>query len=176
MSENYSNPPTEQGQPSGQLRRFEADLKEVIPIDLYDGSYRASLLQTDLIEKDPYTKAKRHAREFYQMFHLLFRTLKRYLPKNMEEEISEWISHPKLDNTSSQEKGIELFYKMYDEMCLQGIGELFETPITPPIGNILGDNLNLDIGPSSLPLTEEIGEEYINPGDIGNLIGGYKDV
>lgn len=179
MSDDFSlSPPSSDLQSNSnddQLKRFKSDLKEVVPIDLYDASYRASMLKTDIIEGDIYHKAGRHAREFYQLFHLLFRTLKRYLPKEMAKEISNWISSPDLENLKSQTKGIDLFYQMYDEMVDQGIGELFETSIRPMFDSILSD-IDLDKAPASLLITDELGEEYISPGDIGNLLGGVLSV
>ncbi len=178
MSDDFSFTPSSSEQPQSnddQLKRFKSDLKEVVPIDLYDASYKASMLKTDIIQGDIHHKASRHAREFYQLFHLLFRTLKKYLPKEMAKEISEWIASPDLENPDSQAKGIDLFYLMYDEMVAQGIGELFETPIRPMFDSILGD-IDLDKSPDSLLLTDELGEEYINPGDIGNLTGGVFSV
>ncbi len=178
MSDDFSlSPPSTDSQINNddQLKRFKSDLKEVVPIDLYDASYRASMLKTDIIQGDIYHKAGRHAREFYQLFHLLFRTLKRYLPKEMAKDISNWISSPDLDNQNSQTKGIDLFYQMYDEMVDQGIGELFETPIRPMFDTILGD-IDLDKTPAPLLITDELGEEYISPGDIGNISGGILSV
>lgn len=178
MNENISiSPSVNTGMSEdSQLRRFKADLKEIIPIDLYEANYRAALLQSDIIFDDQYNKAGRHAKEFYQLFFLLFKTLRRYLPETMEKEVSEWISKPNLTERASQKRGIELFYVIFDEMASQGIGELFETSITPQITNILGDDMDLDNGPSPRTILEDLCEEYINPGDIGNLAGEFSDV
>jgi hypothetical protein len=176
MADPLSSPSVESS--NDQLRRFEADLKEIVPVDLYECNQRASALKTDLASGNPYNRATRHTEDFYWSFHAIYRHLRRYLPPDIDKRVFDWMENPDMDNPESQNAGINLFYEVFDEMSRQGIGELFETPITPPIGSILGNlsDLDLDLGPESLTIAEELNEEFISPGDIGNLVGGMENV
>lgn len=114
-----------------QYQRTKADIKNVLPYDLYDAMVRAAMIKSELIADS--TPKDRQVRDFVRLFDTVFQFTKQSISDQLAGKIEKWLeSKPKKENEVNE--GIKLFYKYYDELTKLGIGRMFEEPVIPPIG------------------------------------------
>ena len=135
-------------QPSGpsapsyetQLQRTRADIKNILPIDLYECMGVASLITSSTI-----TGAKvippRHTARFYQLFFALFQYTAPLISDGLQREIKIWFARMpgRHWDTPLILAGVELYIRFYQELADYGIVTLFEGVIQPDIDDGLDD-------------------------------------
>lgn len=113
--------------------KTRADIKNVLPADIYEAMSRASLLKSDLI--DGASPATRHVKDFYKSFDTIFQFTKLSVSEPLQIKVSEWLKIKKgMEKPDNVLEGIRLFYLYYDELTKLGIGKMFDDPVIPPIG------------------------------------------
>ncbi len=150
-------------QPSGpsgpshetQLQRTRADIKNILPIDLYECMGVVSLITSSTI-----TGAKvippRHTTRFYQLFFALFQYTAPLISDGLQREIRHWFAEMpgRHRDTPRILAGVELYIRFYQELADYGIVTLFEGVIQPDFDDGLDDLVGATAPAPGLPNEE----------------------
>jgi hypothetical protein len=131
------------GQQQGeQTQRMKADIKNILPIDLYEGMMRGSILVAEMSHQD--SLDERRIKEFLVVFRTVYKFTRLKINDTLRDQIDEWFKHmtiplPRLNPAKYGKHGflkhgLDLYDKFYDELVKLGIGSMFDEPIQPPIG------------------------------------------
>jgi len=137
----FSNP----SQPEDpQLQRMRTDIKNVIPLDIYETMNNAAFIISDLsVATTPQT---RHIREFHASFWKLYQLLQKIVKPDLKQEIDTWFEYMARPNALKKKdlirKGIDLWKKFYDALTEIGMVTLFEGSIQPTFA--YGYDIDLD--------------------------------
>ena len=135
-------------QPSGpsgpshetQLQRTRADIKNILPIDLYECMGVASLITSGTITGSKRIQ-HRHTARFYQLFFALFQYTAPLISDGLQREIRHWFAGMpgRHWDTPRILAGVELYIRFYQELADYGIVTLFEGVIQPDFDDGLDD-------------------------------------
>lgn len=149
--------PSQQSNGSGdaQLQRMRTDIKNVIPLDIYECMANASLIYADITAST--TPLPRHVKDFYSTFWRLYQFTKKIVAPPLQEKIGSWFTNmaeaKALKSLASSinlvKKGVELWVEFCDALAESGMVTLFEGSIQP---SFLSD---LDIDLEDLDLDED---------------------
>ena len=130
------------GQQTEQAQRMKADIKNILPIDLYEGMMRASILVAEMYHQDSLDERK--IKDFVMVFRTTYNFTRLKINAGLAKDIDDWFKHmripiPQMNPKKFQKNaylmhGIELYNRFYDELVKLGIGSMFDEPIQPPIG------------------------------------------
>lgn len=128
-----------------QLQRMRTDIKNVIPLDIYETMNNAALIISDLsVATTPQT---RHIREFHASFWKLYQLLQKTVKPDLKQEIDTWFEQMASPNALKKRdiirKGIDLWKKFYDALTEFGMVTLFEGSIQPTFA--FGYDIDLDL-------------------------------
>ena len=150
-----SGPPGPSGET--QLQRTRADIKNILPIDLYECMGVVSLITSSTI-----TGSKkilpRHTTRFYQLFFALFQYTAPLISDGLQREIKTWFARMpgRHWDTPLILAGVTLYIRFYQELADYGIVTLFEGVIQPDFDDGLDD---LDLIGATAPPPGLSGEE-----------------
>lgn len=146
----FISQPSSSGQSQGghaddaQLQRMRTDIKNVIPLDIYETMDNASRITADL-SKSPAPHI-RHISDFYSSFWKLFHFTRKILSDNTRARINTWfirMENPKaMQDPRLIKQGIALWLEFYDALTEFGMVTLFEGSIQPSF--ISGFSFDLD--------------------------------
>jgi len=126
----YSGP--REGGGESAVRAQKVDIKNILPIDLYECTTFAGYIHADLMNSR--TRAEpRHVKEFFRMFWGIYNYVRQKMDPDLQEDIDKWfeLMYRNSKNVQLLIIGINLFLKMKDEILSWGIGTLFEKPPDP---------------------------------------------
>ena len=130
MADDFGTP---EGLAELQLQRTKADIKNVLPLDLYIVMTQAGLLAAEL--ESGQNVPDRRVKSFYAEFYTVFNFLHSKVSTDLQAVIRLWFGtvNPAGDRREVLACGVALFHLFYDELTDLGIGQMFEQPIEPPI-------------------------------------------
>ena len=125
-----------------QFQRTKADVRNILPYDLYEGMKAASRLKSHMIHSGE-LPVERRIKEFYDSFWSIFQFTALKINPQLAHYINGWFEQVKIpiDNTDDLTVGIELYIEFYNELVKMGIGSMFENPIEPPLGGSQEDEI-----------------------------------
>lgn len=125
-----------------QFQRTKADVRNILPYDLYEGMKAASRLKSHMIHAGE-LPAERRIKEFYDSFWSIFQFTALKINPELAHYINGWFEQVKIpiDNTDDLIIGIGLYIEFYNELVKMGIGSMFENPIEPPLGGSQEDEI-----------------------------------
>lgn len=125
-----------------QYQRAKADIKNILPVDLYEGMIRASYLKSRCMYQSE-MPAERRVREFYESFWGVFNFTRLKIDADLKKKIDSWFSRITIPAKNRQIilEGVTLYTDFYDELVNLGIGSMFESTIEPPIGHKITEDL-----------------------------------
>lgn len=128
--------------PEEQYQRAKADIKNILPVDLYEGMVRASYLKSRCMYQSE-MPAERRVREFYETFWGVFSFTRLKIDETLKKKIDSWFSRITIParNREIILEGVRLYTEFYDELVKLGIGSMFESTIEPPIGHKIQEEL-----------------------------------
>jgi len=145
-----------------ELRRQRLDIKNLLPLDIYEGMVYASYIEGSL----PYGNQiqPRHIRGFYQSFWHIYHYVKNSvetekLNNELVTKIDIWFMDMRGQHQNTQLilKGVEYYLEFVKNLQTWGIGRLFEKSIDPAFMIEDMDDFNL--------LVEELDEEVVKLGE-----------
>jgi len=123
-----------QGPQGGEatVRAQKVDIKNILPIDLYECTTFAAYIHADLLNSRIRAEP-RHVKEFFRMYWGIYQYVKQKLDPDLQEDIDKWFNlmYRNSKNIELLLIGINLFLRMKDEILSWGIGTLFEKPPDP---------------------------------------------
>lgn len=130
--------------PSGDTQQFQrtrADIKNILPIDLYEGMGAAAFIAASLTRGMRHIPA-RHTERFYRLFFMVFHFTSHLVSEDLAPRIRQWFvdmpRHPR-DNGLVL-AGVELYIQFYAELADHGIVTLFEGVVQPGFGAMDNDD------------------------------------
>lgn len=125
------------GQSSGnsgqdfQTQKSRSDIKNVIPLDLYECMEYASHITTALIVDNKVPP--RHIKHFYQSFFKLFHFTEDLLSEKLRKDTRIWFRDmfKQINKTEMVAEGVNLYLKYYHELGELGFVTLYEGVIKP---------------------------------------------
>lgn len=125
-----------------QLQKTRADVRNILPYDLYECMKKAATLKAEMMNFGE-IPSERRVKEFYDSFWSLFQFTALKVNPEISRYIKGWFTRISLpiDNRDDLIVGIELYLEFYNELVKMGIGSMFENPIEPPLGGSLEDEL-----------------------------------
>lgn len=146
-----------------QLQRMRTDIKNVIPLDIYETMNNAAFIISDLSVAS--TPQIRHIREFHTSFWKLYQLLQKTVKPDLKQEIDTWfeqMAHPNaLIKRDFIRKGIDLWKEFYDVLTEFGMVTLFEGSIQPTFA--FGYDLDLNLEEICLGLHMQTGTHDADP-------------
>ncbi|MFA5137380.1 MAG: hypothetical protein WC489_08385 [Patescibacteria group bacterium] len=123
-----------------QVQRTSSDIKNILPVDLYEGMMRASFLITEIYRSST-TPSERKIEDFVHVFWTTFHFTRLKLNPELSAQIDEWFfkmklpvpNNPNFPRNTYLMIGIKLYGKFYNELVKLGIGSMFDEPIIPAI-------------------------------------------
>jgi len=165
MAEPAAGVPPQAAVRQDELRRQKLDIKNLLPLDIYEGMVYASYIESSLPYGDQIQN--RHIRGFYQSFWHIYHYVKNSvdtdkLNPELVKNIDSWFKLMKGQhrNTKLILVGVELYLVFVKNLQKWGIGRLFEKSIDPAF--MIEDMDDFEL------LVEELDEEVIT------LSGGRK--
>jgi hypothetical protein len=163
----------EVGQPGGsfrdELRRQRLELKNLLPLDIYETLVEASHIQQGLPFGDQISP--RHVKSFYRGFWQVYSYVKgsvnaAKINPELTASVDEWFRQMRLNSrdTDLVLLGCDLFLIFVQNMQEWGIGRLFEKSIDPSF-------MMEDVEDVAL-LLEEPDEEVVDFDEIDGIEGG----
>lgn len=131
----YSGPGTET-----QFQRTRADIKNILPVDLYECMGVVSYITSSTIYGRK-TIAPRRTERFYQLFFALFQYTSHLISDDLQIEIKRWFQEMpgRYKDTPLILTGTRLYVQFYHELADYGIVTLFEGVIQPDFDDGLDD-------------------------------------
>lgn len=131
----YSGPGSET-----QLQRTRADIKNILPVDLYECMGVVSYITSSTIYGRK-TITPRHTERFYQLFFALFQYTSHLISDDLQNQIKRWFEAMpcRYKDTRLILAGANLYIQFYHELADYGIVTLFEGVIQPDIDDGLDD-------------------------------------
>jgi hypothetical protein len=160
------------GQPGGsfrdELRKQRLELKNILPLDIYETLVVASYIQQNLPFRDQISP--RHVKEFYRGFWQIYVYVKGSVDAvkinpELTDNIDEWFRQMRLNaaDTELVLLGCELFLIFVQNMQNWGIGRLFEKSIDP--------SFMMEDVENELLLLEDPDEELVDEVDDEEVLG-----
>ena len=114
------------------VRSQKVDIKNILPIDLYECTTYAGYIHSDLLNSRIRAEP-RHVKEFFRMFWGIYNYVKPKLEQDLQEDIDKWfiLMYHNSKNMDLLKIGINLFLRMKEVILSWGIGTLFEKPPDP---------------------------------------------
>jgi len=114
-----------------QTQKSRSDIKNVIPLDLYECMEYASYITTALIVENKVPP--RHIKNFYREFYKLFHFVEDLLSYELRKEVRIWFRDmaKQITNTNKVADGVHLYIKFYRELGDIGYVTLYEGVIKP---------------------------------------------
>lgn len=130
MRSGSASPPSPQTDTQPQLTR--ADIKNIIPVDLYVGMEQASYLVAALT-RGHRTLPPRRVEKFYQTFFMVYHFTSYLISEDLRTEIHTWFKTMpgRFKDTRRVLDGVNLYIRFYNELAEIGIVTLFEGVIQP---------------------------------------------
>lgn len=115
-----------------QLQRTRADIKNILPIDLYECMGVVSIIISSTIYGRKYL-LPRYTERFYQLFFALFQFTSHLISDDLQRDIKVWFrAMPgRYKDTEMVLAGTDLYIRFYRELSDYGIVTLFEGVIQP---------------------------------------------
>ncbi len=123
-----------------QLQRTRADIKNILPVDLYECMGVVSYITSSTIYGRKVIQP-RHTERFYQLFFSLYHFTAHLISDDLQVKIKEWFETMprRYKDTQLILAGINLFIKFHQELADYGIVTLFEGVIQPDLDDGLDD-------------------------------------
>lgn len=115
------------------IRRSRLDLKNLIPLDLYEGMEYAAYIRSALLLPNGKVQP-RHLKAFYRIFWKVFNYVRSKLDADMCSHIDNWFRHMNKNfrNTQLILVGVNLFLQLNQELNDNwGLGVIFEKGLEP---------------------------------------------
>jgi hypothetical protein len=158
---NTGVPPQVAVQSQDELRKQRLDIKNLLPLDIYEGMVYASYIASALPYGDQIQN--RHIRGFYQTFWHIYHYVKNSVEADkinpeLVGDIDMWfrLMRGQHRNTKLILVGVDLYLIFVKNLQKWGIGRLFEKSIDPPF--MIEDMDDFDL------LIEEVDEEVVTLG------------
>lgn len=147
LSPSFSGPaqPRGVGADDAQLQRMRTDIKNVIPLDIYECMTHASMIFSDLSTAS--ASHPRHIKDFHASFWKLYHLTQKIVSKDLQKKIDLWFDHmtsPRaLKDLDLIRNGVDLWLEYYNALTEFGMVTLFEGSIQPSY--ISGFDFDLDL-------------------------------
>lgn len=132
------------GSNDAQLQRMRTDIKNVIPLDIYECMTHASMIFSDLSTSN--APLPRHVKDFHTTFWKLYHLTQKIVSPALKKKIDTWfarMTQPKaLQNLQLVQDGVALWLEFYDILTEFGMVTLFEGSIQPSF--VSGFDFDLD--------------------------------
>ncbi len=117
---------------NAQPQRTRADIKNILPVDLYLGMEQASHLSAALIPGRRVLPPGRVVK-FYQTFFMVYHFTSYLISDDLSDEIRAWFKAMpgQFKDTVRVLHGVALYIRFYNELTEMGIVTLFEGVIQP---------------------------------------------
>jgi len=120
-----------------QPQKTKADIKNIIPLDLYEGMEYASIISTRLIftpiQNGKLSIPPHDVKRFYRAFFKTFWFTRLIISERLRKSIELWNEEFARDwrNAATLERGVNLFINFYDELATTGFITYFEGTVQP---------------------------------------------
>lgn len=133
-------PPSSPGSHETQLQRTRADIKNILPIDLYECMTVVSTITSSTIYGRK-TIFPRQTERFYQLFFSLYQYTSHLITDALQTEIKQWFESMPTKHKDTQLilSGARLYVRFYQELADYGIVTLFEGVIQPDFDDGIDD-------------------------------------